>query len=183
MIIKKVVCLIHLLNLINCSLHPLFNLHETKSSNCIGDILNTIPLKDVHFLVITKHFENKFFFPFYGVRAFNELSQENLRSYTVLSSSNLIVNKCIKHHEINVYLIFLNENENFAAILKVLMNLCTWNPIAKIFIIIRHYESIRQNHVYFELFRKLIFNVIIIEISAMEQNLITVNILVFVCNK
>lgn len=173
MSIKKFVILINLIILTNSSLNSLINIRYSKSSNCVADILNALPSKDVHFLIITS---NEYFFPFYGFRAFQELSQANrLGTYSVRSPSELDAH-CIQNHEINVYLIFINENEDFVAVLDALTKFCSWNPVAKVFILIRHYEAVGQNHVYFELFRKLIFNVIIVEISSKEQSLITVSI-------
>lgn len=183
MIIKNWIIFLNLIILIDSALHPLVQFGQTKTSKCIADILNTIPSRDVHFLIITTNFvqsETKYFSPFYLQTSLKEISRtyrlHGPRSYSVISSSDLVV-KCIQNREINVYIIFLDEYENFAALLTAVSSFCSWNPIAKLFILIRHYEAVPQNHVYFELFRRLVFNVIVVEISSLEQNLISVNMI------
>lgn len=173
MAIKKLLVLVNLIILTNSlfhpRLHPLINIHNSKPSKCIADLLNSISAKDIHFLIINTNFVTSF-------RALDELSQtNNPRSYTIMSTSDLIV-PCIQNREINVYLIFLSENENFGELLNAIMNFCSWNPVAKVFIVIRHYDGgFHQNRVYYELFRRLIFNVIVVEISSLKQKLITVS--------
>lgn len=182
MFYEKLILFLNLIILTNSSLNPL--IPQTKPSRCIADIINSIPSRDFHFLIITINFrknDNLFYVNSAISEICNSKNVHGPKSYTVISTSDWTSAKCIKKRQIDVYIFFIKENENFAALLTNLKILCSWNPVAKFFILIRHLETVRrQNNIFYQLFRKLIFNVIVVEISSLEQNLITVNMFFFV---